>query len=209
MFFGYFTSPSNTGFYVIFDKLNQILYNQVNHVEYRQKDCFELCLQKMIIDTCGCFYTWLPIYGNTSSPCFNIDQFICLAYKFNESTSEIESLCKDSCPLECSYVNYELSMSSLVYPTKEFFHSLKYNSSEYTLNKYRQTHLGLDIFFPIKQYTEIRETPKTTFPDLISNIGGALGVFLGLSIFSFIELFEVIFQILLILSRRKILETAV
>ena len=177
-------------------------YIKENHVEYRQKDCFELCLQKLIIDNCTCFYTWLPVYGASLFPCFNATQFKCLAIKFNESIAEIESLCSAQCPLECDYVSYELGMSSLSFPSKQFFDSLKYNANEFNLQNYSQTHLGLDIYFPIKQYTEIRETPKTTFVDLVSNIGGALGVFLGLSIFSFVEILEIILQIIYLLLKK-------
>ena len=72
-----------------------------------------------------------------------------------------------------------------------------------SIDKFRQAYLGLDIFFPIKQYTEISETPKVTFVDLVSSIGGALGVFLGLSVFSFIEIFEIICQILFLVFRKQ------
>ena len=41
------------------------------------------------------------------------------------------------------------------------------------------------ILYPNNEHTEIRETPKTKFVDLISNLGGSLGIFLGFSIFSF------------------------
>ena len=94
-------------------------------------------------------------------------------------------------------------MSALTYPNKQFYDSLNYNTSEMSFNKYRQTHLGVDIFFPIKQYTEISETPKITFVDLVSSIGGALGVFLGLSVFSFIEIFEIIIQILFLILKKE------
>jgi hypothetical protein len=180
------------------------LYNyiKVNHVEYRQKDCFELCLQKMIIDNCSCFYTWLPIYGLSSQPCSSIE-FKCLASVFNEVKDEIETICAPQCPLECNYVAYDLTMSSLSFPNKEFYDALKLNASQMSLNEYRQSHLGLDIFFPIKQYTEISETPKITFVDLVSSIGGALGVFLGLSVFSFIEISEIIIHVLYLLFKKR------
>jgi hypothetical protein len=178
-------------------------YIKLNHVEYRQKDCFELCLQKLIIDECKCFYPWLSVYGKMTQPCFNSTQFHCLAEKFNEVIDEIETICSPQCPLECDSITYDLSVSSLTYPNKQFYDLLELNASQMNLEEYRRLHLGLDIFFPIKQYTEISETPKITFVDLVSSIGGALGVFLGLSVFSFIEIFEIISQILFLVFRKQ------
>ena len=39
--------------------------------------------------------------------------------------------------------------------------------------------------------------------DLVSNIGGILGLFIGVSFLSFIEIFELIFEVLFILAERK------
>jgi hypothetical protein len=178
-------------------------YIKINHMEYRQKDCFEMCLQKIIIENCKCFYTWLPAFGFSLPPCFNTAQFQCLASKFNEAIDKLESICGPKCPLECNSVTYDLTMSSLSFPNKQFYNLLELNASEMSLEKFRRLHLGLDIFFPVKQYTEISETPKITFVDLVSSIGGALGVFLGLSVFSFIEIFEIIFHVLFLVLRKR------
>ena len=42
--------------------------------------------------------------------------------------------------------------------------------------------------------TVIRSEPKYTFETLIGNIGGTLGIFLGISVVSFVELFQYIHQ---------------
>ena len=52
--------------------------------------------------------------------------------------------------------------------------------------------ISLKVYYPFTQYTEIRELPKTSLIDLISQIGGSLGMLLGFSIFHLIELFEII-----------------
>jgi hypothetical protein len=72
-----------------------------------------------------------------------------------------------------------------------------------TLEEFKQTHLALSIYYPNNEHTEIRETPKTKFVDLISNLGGSLGIFLGFSIFSFVELFELVFQMIFIVFKKK------
>ena len=91
-----------------------------------------------------------------------------------------------------------MTLSSFEYPSEQFFNALKSDSHQYmhtSFDEYKQTHLTLSIFLPSLEYTEISEIPKITIIDMISGTGGALGIFLGLSIFSFIEIFEILFQI--------------
>jgi len=45
----------------------------------------------------------------------------------------------------------------------------------------------------------ISNKPKTELFTIISNIGGTLGLFLGISFLSFIEIFEILFQVIYIL----------
>ena len=42
-----------------------------------------------------------------------------------------------------------------------------------------------------------------TFVDLISNVGGTFGLFIGISFLSFAEIIELIFQIIFILFEKK------
>ncbi len=46
------------------------------------------------------------------------------------------------------------------------------------------------------KFTEIKQTPKINVIDLISNLGGVLGIFLGFSVFSLIEIVEVAAQVM-------------
>ena len=57
----------------------------------------------------------------------------------------------------------------------------------------------LYIYYNKLSYKFISQNPKTEMFNFISNIGGLLGVFLGISFLSFIEIFEIIYEIFLIL----------
>jgi hypothetical protein len=50
------------------------------------------------------------------------------------------------------------------------------------------------VYYDDLKYTSISERPLFDGFDLISNIGGSLGLFLGISFISFLELFEIIFE---------------
>ena len=61
----------------------------------------------------------------------------------------------------------------------------------------------LTVFYPSMQYIEITQAPKTSLIVLISNLGGSIGIFLGFSIFSLIEIVEIFKRMLYILCRHR------
>ncbi|XP_068220935.1 amiloride-sensitive sodium channel subunit beta-like [Palaemon carinicauda] len=66
------------------------------------------------------------------------------------------------------------------------------------------THLlTLNMYLDSPYYEVIQETPAYTFDTLISNIGGSLGLFIGVSIISIVELFEFIIDIVLLSMRMR------
>ena len=74
------------------------------------------------------------------------------------------------------------------------------------LNK--KNHLALNIFYDSYSYTTIQEVAKMDILDLISNIGGTLGLFIGMSFLSFAEVFEIFYLILISrVERFKIVNT--
>ena len=64
-----------------------------------------------------------------------------------------------------------------------------------------------NAFYADLEYTYINQLPKMDFFDLISNIGGNLGLFIGISFLSFAEIIEFIIEAVYILvdSKRAIL----
>lgn len=51
----------------------------------------------------------------------------------------------------------------------------------------------LQVNYETMRSMVIEQTPAQTFPTLLGNLGGQLGLFLGMSFLSFVELFEIIF----------------
>ena len=51
-------------------------------------------------------------------------------------------------------------------------------------------------FYKSLKYTIIEQKQEVELSDLISNIGGVIGVFLGISFLSFVEVFELLFEIM-------------
>ena len=86
---------------------------------------------------------------------------------------------------------YDLSL-------RQFDTHFKRNNS-FTFDEIKKSFLIINVFYPHLEYTEISLEPKTSVIGLISNLGGALGIFLGLSIFNFVELIECVLLIIRVL----------
>jgi hypothetical protein len=108
-----------------------------------------------------------------------------VAFEFSQSL-ELKNQC--DCPLECEFNFYSYTTSFADYPTYQYSKYLM-NS---TLIQKRLSYRGLIdyrilresiakvvIFYDNLRQTIITENAKTSLSDLISNIGGTLGLFLG------------------------------
>ena len=185
------------------------LYNLVlkSNYSYRQADCFNLCLQRSIINKCNCFYTrYTQMYN--AQPCLNLTDLSCIQDVSNDFEQDE---CINQCPLECDSIKYSYSLSNLVFPSQSFYSKfysdtsnlisteINYNIDLSTIESYKKYYLMLNVFYPYLEYTQITESPKFTWIDLLSQIGGSLGMFLGYSIFHFIEICEILLKVLFVL----------
>jgi hypothetical protein len=186
---------------------NSELYNFLvrSNKTYRQIDCIDLCYQRYIQKKCNCFYTVLPKIYPATSPCLNLTQIDCL---FKSITELNIFSCQIECPLECDSVTYNSQLSSLTYPNLEYYNlfqndtiATQYflenfgaNISSYTF--FREYFYSINIYYSSIKYTYISESPETTVFGLLSGLGGSLGMFLGFSVFSLLEVFEILFELI-------------
>ena len=129
---------------------------------------------------------------------------------FNKQITFDQKSCSLECPLECDSVGYELQISTLQFPDRRMFElihndvGIQMNLAAYgfdlsSFEALKEQFASINVFYQYTQYTDIVLTPKTSVYDIISNVGGLLGIFLGFSIFSLIELLEFLVRAALIL----------
>jgi len=145
------------------------------NITYRQVNCFELCFQD---------YVRKSALENRISE----DE----ARKKEEVQNyDRETNCNDLCPLECESTQYKIS-ESMLYLTEYSEYSLpwipvvkkKLNITVNSTEKFNRNFLDMAVYFDSLQYTKISQTPKTSLPALVSNLGGSFGLFLDLSFLS-------------------------
>jgi hypothetical protein len=68
--------------------------------------------------------------------------------------------------------------------------------------------LSVNIFYSSLSYTNIQEKPSVTGVTLMPDLGGRLGLFLGISFLSLAEVFEVLYEILYFLARKCLVRSS-
>ena len=155
--------------------------------EYSQKECISLCRTLSYIESSNCNCTLKSMDEKFTAKCYNNmnDSNIKACVDLFLSKFEVEK-CSKYCPLECDTLNYKIS------------HSSKMISSLET-SIIRTKMFKVYVFYEDLKYTLITQKPKIELFGLISNIGGTLGLFIGFSFISVLELFELLVEYTLII----------
>jgi hypothetical protein len=178
---------------------------------YRQKYCLQLCSQRYLINKCGCYDSYLPSL-NYSEPCIELSNLTCGYFNyvaFHELGISAE--CFTECPVECQTISYGLTTSQLIYPSLSYSELLKkyqdylnivskgsINRNFNDYNLIRQSTLAVNIYFEDIGYTIVSEYPAKTIEQFLADIGGLMGLCLGTSLLSFVELIEIALEILML-----------
>jgi len=156
------------------DSFDSHLYRymiQSTNYSYRQKDCLMHCAGREL-------YNYLNITNKTDRW-----ENIIAEYPYYYDTIKILYLkvlkkgiyetCFD-CPEECDSIQYDVS------------HSIT------KLSIQNENIVSFTVYYENLQYTVIDQIAQMNVFDLISNIGGNLGLFIGISFLSFAELIELL-----------------
>jgi hypothetical protein len=179
---------------------------------YLQTTCFSLCFQEILIQTCNCYVNLFNKLNGTI-PCLDVSQINCSvnAWYTYISNDYISKYCIQYCPLECYVTNYQITTTFSNYPTYNYaLNSLmtnpiitsKFQNETLTYDLIKQSVLSLNVYYDQLAYTQISKEAKLEIVDLVSGIGGLLGLFLGMSFLSFAEFIEMIIETLVIIFKR-------
>ncbi len=184
-------------------------YENFTEKNYHQNDCVELCVREEI----------LKINPRSKDSKCNLrnsknDTIKCLRTEYINimSNSSLAKACKEFCPLECNSDYIDFTVSLLGFPSEtlcEKYKSIKFiekhfeNRKNITNDEIRKNSLAVNIYFNNLGYTEVRKTAKINFGSLISNIGGILGLCMGMSILSVFQLVDMILEIIFFFKEKK------
>ena len=113
---------------------------------------------------------------------------ICAFLTYGKMMSETESLCSQNCPLECNSIEYSTVLSSSDYPTKYQMNKLSLKYPEISTEDLKSRAVSFRVYYKELKYIEISQVFQTNIWDMVTSIGGALGLFLGGSVISLLEI---------------------
>ena len=158
-----------------------------NNKTYLQKDCLDLCIDQLIKQKCNC----TDEMGEINN-C--LDKLLCIANYYNQFMRKLiklsDTMCLSDCPIECDSIQFRVHANYVGIIPKEY---LIDNNLPIDL---LENGILINIFYPQLKYTFLNQIQKTEPFDLASNVGGILGLFIGFSFFTFIELIEIIFELI-------------
>ena len=182
--------------------------------EYSKQFCFIQCMQKLVIEECNCTYSFLVSVFTNVAPCETIEKLNCSLsayFRVYMAGNYLQDTCLPQCPLECNSTkfSYELSFNELMGET--YVDAIKENpnlSVDFLQRKVsdvttaRESVTSVKIFYERLSYKVSNESPQMDAVSLVANIGGNLGLFLGVSLFSLGEILTVLFELCFI-SRKE------
>ncbi|XP_070546444.1 uncharacterized protein [Ptychodera flava] len=166
------------------------VYGSAN-AKYSVMACENSCYQYMLAEYCGCVDTINDIDAPLCQ-ILNTSQDLChqLIYHFFQS-----ALLPCECPVECSEDRYLMTISQSQWPSDAYMKKLlkllkRSNNKTETLTTKedaRSNLIRLEVYFETLNYEETSEHPSYTWEDLLSDIGGTMGLYIGISLMTICE----------------------
>ncbi|RMZ92818.1 acid-sensing ion channel 1 [Brachionus plicatilis] len=186
-----------------------------SNLTYRQDDCFLAYIQSEILKKCDCDEMAYNLISESNNPCDTLEEQICSMDHYQDLTqSNYKDKIENLCPLECQSVSFEIAKSENRYPsvnyakdlikTHEKLSSLLRNKTNISIEDLRENILAVNVYYEHLKVTEIRQSPSITWDGLVGSVGGTLGLFLGISFLSFVELIDLLFQIVFNKTSNKV-----
>ncbi len=164
---------------------------------YTQKECLELCRNFKFNETNSCNCTLKDLEDNIFKKCYKTTEREKCINTFMNDFNKLD-LCMDYCPLECDSFKYEINqiVKPLLATGKCGGCLSTYDFNFETYEYLTKTYFSLAVYYKDLKYTLITQQPRMDLFDLISSIAGILGLFIGFSFITCLEIFEVIFEVI-------------
>ncbi|XP_015682651.1 acid-sensing ion channel 1-like [Protobothrops mucrosquamatus] len=157
---------------------------------YSTAACRLDCETRYLAENCNCRMVHMPGNANVCSP----EQYKECADPALEFLVEKDNdFC--SCLMPCEAVRYSKELSVVKIPSKASAKYLarKYNRSEQYI---AENLLVLDIFFEALNYETIEQKKAYEVAGLLGDIGGQMGLFIGASLLTLLEIFDYLYEVL-------------
>ncbi|XP_063709864.1 pickpocket protein 28 [Culicoides brevitarsis] len=174
-----------------FNHERQLKYFQI----YTQSNCELECLANHTLSECGCVKFSMPrdketpICGAAQIECYNKAEDDILKKEINEglltSTDAARGNTQCNCLPACTSIQYDVETSQARFNWEDLFKAYKNPLDEFPSIQFAR----LSIFFKEAQFITSKRSELYGPTDFLANCGGLMGLFMGISLLSFVEIF--------------------
>lgn len=182
-----------------------IEYIRSQNRTYTQDECFQLCQNLKYIETSKCHCDLNSLDDVIKTSCMNrrttSEDIINCTREFLQTFQKSNpfELCSEYCPLECDSIKYDVTHDHMPLPSTGPVSNSFYLKKFRTYENVSRNFFALNVFYEELKYTLITQHPKMQIFGLVSSIGGIFSLFLGMSLLSFIDIFEIFLESIFIL----------
>ena len=174
---------------------------------YRATVCENLCFQKHLTKECGCESVNYERLSMATDLCNTRQELECMNGIAKSFSTHFYQDCRNNCPDPCWYSYYTFDTVFNKFPSESYERFLMKRHKNRSLiasnsNGLRDDITALNVFFKLRRYQQITEIPSMSWLSTVSNIGGTIGLFLGCSFLSFIELIDLVIRSIHICMKR-------
>ena len=156
--------------------------SQTNFSIYTFENCMLDCMMYYFIDECDCRLDDFNI-----NACTLEHYYTCIRQRQNNHYTHC------TCKSPCQRTKYGYKISMLEFPTPHYAEEI----AEVNIEEVKRNRIALRIYYPSLHYTVTEQVEAFTLDELMSNLGGQLGLFLGVSIITLIELLEAMLLVMM------------
>lgn len=165
------------------------------YANYSVSGCERQCLRNIMKSECGCQSYYMK--GTASD-------VVCTLYQEMDCIEDMRTryhqgafldfpgcTCRDACKSE----NYKATLSTAEYPAKNYGEALeKWNEKQggevRNISFYRENFIKVHIYFEILSIKEVEKVGSYRWSNLMGDVGGQLGLFLGANIVTVFEFID-------------------
>ncbi|XP_033101245.1 acid-sensing ion channel 1C-like [Anneissia japonica] len=200
-----------------------IFSNEFSGISYSKRACMKDCMYRETFENCGCYDPKYVFSPETTPICTVEDENQVRCMEAVENQIIIGNItCR--CGPACSEILYKTSISSTMWPGNDYMSSVvekfkhtpdlqrsavEEDDDEETKYYIKTNFAKVNIYYENLQYDYIEQVPTYTFLSLVSNVGGHLGLWIGMSALTILEFLECFYDIVkhvcaALIRRRKV-----
>ncbi|XP_035228122.1 acid-sensing ion channel 1-like [Stegodyphus dumicola] len=152
-----------------------------------QRKCEAKCFRDAMYSACSCQLPFQDVARDARYCDLENDAEICCIF---QKVKEIENKCQ--CPLECEISSYDIKISNAMWPSEAYITPRMVDAFDENISReeFRKFSLKLKVYYDTLQHVIYRQKPMFDDSEVLSQIGGQMGLWLGVSLIAIFECVE-------------------